>query len=62
MDVIAKLFGLGITVAVADIVLAQAGRKDIAYFVTIAGVGAGLIIILPEIDNLFKTTSNLFRF
>ncbi|AFK94350.1 MULTISPECIES: SpoIIIAC/SpoIIIAD family protein [Thermoanaerobacterium] len=61
MDIIARLFGLGIIIVVADRVLSEAGQKNIAFFVTLAGVVIGLAMVVPKIYELFTTVQNTFN-
>jgi stage III sporulation protein AC len=61
MDIIARLFGLGIIIVVADRVLSESGQKNIAFFVTLAGVVIGLAMVVPKIYELFNTVQNTFN-
>ncbi|NNG67543.1 SpoIIIAC/SpoIIIAD family protein [Caldanaerobacter subterraneus] len=61
MEVIAKIFGLGIVVIVADKVLSEAGQKNLAFFVTLIGVVIGLAIVVPKIYQLFNDVRHLFN-
>lgn len=61
IDLIAKIFGLGIVVTVADMVLAQAGRKDIAYGITLAAIALVLGVVVKQIYDLFENVSRLFK-
>lgn len=62
MILITRLFGLGIVIAVTDMILAQAGRKDIAFFITLVGVAIGLGVVVTEINKLFNSVTTLFGF
>lgn len=62
MELISKLFGLGIVVVASDMILAQAGRKDVAFFITLIGVAIGLGIAVKEISDLFNSVTQMFRF
>lgn len=60
MLLIGKIFGIGVVVAVADMLLAQAGRKDIAFAVTIVGVCLGLGISVVKMAELFGMVTSTF--
>lgn len=62
MLLLSRLFGLGIVVTVADMILAQAGRKDVAFFITLVGVAIGLGIAVGEINKLFDAVTTMFGF
>lgn len=62
MALLSKLFGLGIVVVVADMILAQAGRKDVAFFITLVGITIGLGIAVKEINKLFDIVTTMFGF
>lgn len=61
MSLIVKIFGIGIIVVVADMLLAQAGKKHIAFGVAFAGVILVLALLVPEISKLFDTVVNTFN-
>lgn len=61
MDLIGKIFGIGIVVCVSDMLLVQAGRKDIAFAVTIVGVVLVMTISSVQMFNLFKSVTTMFN-
>lgn len=62
MNIIARLFGMGIVISIADMLLAQAGRKDIAYTITIVGVVVAIAMVLPELSKVFNSAMRTFGF
>ncbi|MCM1114422.1 MAG: stage III sporulation protein AC [Clostridium sp.] len=62
MDVnfIFKIAAIGIIVAVLNIVLIRSGREEQAMFTTLAGVIVVLMMLVPEISELFSTVKSLF--
>jgi len=60
MSDIIKIFGVGILVAVCDLLLAEAGKKDIALAVGIMGVIVVLIIVVGKIKLLFQEVTSIF--
>ncbi len=62
MDLIFKVAGIGIIVAVLNQLLIRSGRDDQAMMTTIAGLIVVLLIIIEQIANLFETIRNVFNF
>lgn len=60
VDFIFKIAAIGIIVAVLNIVLIRSGREEQAMFTTLAGVIVVLMILVPEISDLFSTVKSLF--
>ena len=60
VDFIFKIAAIGIIVAVLNIVLIRSGREEQAMFTTLAGVIVVLMILVPEISQLFSTVKSLF--
>ena len=54
VDLLLKIAGLGILVAVLNQVLSKAGRDDQAMMVTITGLVIVLMIVAKEISSLAK--------
>ena len=64
IDLLFKIAGVGILVAVLHQVLSKAGREDQAMMTTLAGLVIVLTIVIKEISNLFatvRTTFNLWK-
>ena len=60
IDLIFKIAGIGIVVAIINQILARAGRDEQATLVAIAGVIAVLAVILQQFASLFNTVKSLF--
>ena len=59
IDIILKIAGIGILVAVACQLLKQTGRDDIAMITALAGIIIALMI-LNQIGALFDSVSRIF--
>ena len=59
MDIsfIFKIAAIGIIVAVLNMVLIRSGREEQAMLTTLAGV---IMMIIPQISNLFSAVKSLF--
>ena len=60
IDLIFKIAGTGIMVAVLNLVLKRAEREEQAMMTTLAGLIVVLVIIVEEIGNLFDTVKTVF--
>ena len=60
IDLIFKIAGTGIIVAVLNLVLKRAEREEQAMMTTLAGLIVVLVIIVQEIGGLFETVNSLF--
>ncbi|MDR1466985.1 MAG: stage III sporulation protein AC [Oscillospiraceae bacterium] len=61
VDLIFKIAAIGIIVAVLNQVLIRAGREDQAMMTTLAGLIVVLMMIVKEVDNLFRTIKTVFE-
>lgn len=63
MDVnfIFKIAAIGIIVSVLNTVLVRSGREDQAMFTTLAGVIVVLMMLIPQISELFSAVKSLFN-
>ena len=55
-----KLAAIGIIVAVLNQVLVRSGREEHAMIVTIAGLIVVLMMLIPQIGELFGTIKSIF--
>ena len=62
IDLIFKIAGTGIIVAVLNLVLKRAEREEQAMMTTLAGLIVVLVIIVQEISELFELIRTLFGF
>lgn len=60
VDLIFKIAGIGMVVAVLNQLLTRAGREEQALLTTIAGLVVVLLILSQEIGTLFDTIKNIF--
>ena len=60
IDLIFKIAGTGIIVAVLNLVLKRAEREEQAMMTTWAGLIVVLVIIVQEIGGLFETVKSVF--
>ena len=60
VDLLFKIAGVGILVAVLNQVLTKAGREDQAMLVNITGVVIVLMVVVKEISKLFGSVKTIF--
>lgn len=60
VNFIFKIAAIGIIVAVLNTVLIRSGREEQAMLTTLAGVIVVLMMLVPEISDLFSTVKSLF--
>ena len=60
IDLIFKIAGTGIIVAVLNLVLKRAEREEQAMMTTLAGLVIVLMMIIDEIGTLFETVKSVF--
>ncbi len=61
IDLLFKIAGIGILVAVLHQVLSKAGRDDQAMMTTLAGIVIVLTVVVKEIGTLFETVRTVFN-
>ena len=61
VDLIFKIAAVGIIVAVLNQVLIRSGREEQAMMTTLAGLIVVLMMIVKQIDILFKTIKSIFN-
>ncbi len=61
VNLLFKIAGIGILVAVLYQVLVRAGREDQAMLTTLAGLVIVLTMVIKEISNLFETVKTIFN-
>lgn len=60
MDLLFKLAGLGVVVAVLSLVLNRAGREELGTLVTVVGLVIALFLVVNLISDLFSSLKSLF--
>lgn len=61
IDMIFKIAGIGIVVAVLNILLTKSGRDEQGTMIIIAGLVAVLVILAGEISELFEILNKFFK-
>ncbi len=61
IDLIFKIAAVGIIVAVLNQVLIRSGREEQAMMTTLAGLIVVLMMIIQQIDILFRTIKSVFN-
>ena len=62
VDLIFRVAGIGIVVAVLNQLLTRSGRDEQALLTTIAGLIVVLVIIVQQIGDLFDMIRSIFDF
>ena len=57
---IVKTAGIGMTVAVLNVLLKQAGKEEYAQMVGIVGVALAFFMVLPKIQSLIQMIRYMF--
>lgn len=60
VELIFQIAGIGIIVAVMNVLLSRSGRDEQALMITIAGLVVVLMMIVNEIARLFETVKTVF--
>ena len=60
IDLIFKIAGTGIIVAVLNLVLKRAERKEQAMMTTLAGLVVVLMLLVDQIGTLFERVTSVF--
>jgi stage III sporulation protein AC len=60
VDLIFRIAAIGILVSVLNQVLIRSGREEQAMMTTLAGLIVVLMMIIQQIDALFKTVKSIF--
>ncbi|MBO5059758.1 MAG: stage III sporulation protein AC [Clostridia bacterium] len=61
VDLIFRIAGVGIVVAVLNQLLIRSGREEQALLTTIAGLVVVLYVLTREIGNLFEVIKQIFN-
>lgn len=59
-DVIFKLAGLGVLVAILNQLLVKSGRDEQGLIVVIAGLVIAMLVMIEQIDELFDVVRSTF--
>ena len=61
IELLFKIAGVGILVAVLNQVLSKAGREDQAMMTTLTGIIIVLMMVVTKINELFQVVRNTFK-
>ena len=61
VDLLFKIAGIGILIAVLHQILSKAGRDDQAMMTSLAGMIIVLTVVVKEISDLFETVRTVFK-
>ncbi len=61
IDLLFKIAGIGILIAVLHQILTKAGRDDQAMMTSLAGMVIVLTVVVKEISDLFETVRTVFK-
>ncbi|MBP3481119.1 MAG: stage III sporulation protein AC [Clostridia bacterium] len=61
IDIIFKIAGVGLIIAILNIILSKAGRDEYVMLTTLAGIIIVVIMIMDEIKELFSALEKLFN-
>ena len=61
VDLLFKLAGLGVVVAVIHQVLTRAGREELATLTTVVGVVIALFMVVELISQLLSSVKSIFQ-
>ncbi len=61
VNILLKIAGVGILIAVVHQILSKAGREDQAMMTSLAGMIIVLTMVVTEISNLFETVRTVFN-
>ena len=62
VELIFQIAGIGILVAVLNLLLVKSGRDEQAMMTTLAGLVVVLFIVINQISTLFETIKSVFNF
>ncbi|MCH5203335.1 MAG: stage III sporulation protein AC [Oscillospiraceae bacterium] len=60
LDLLFKIAAVGIIVAVLNLILKKTDHDEQAVMLTVAGIIIVLLMLIPEIEELFNTIQNVF--
>ncbi len=62
VDLIFKIAGIGIVVAVLNQILSRTDKSEYAMLTTLAGIIAVFLMVIPEIKELFTSVKEILDF
>ena len=61
MELVIKIALIGIVVAVLGQILSRSGRDEYAMLTVLAGIIAVVLMIVPELKDLYSTLGSVFK-
>lgn len=61
VDILFKLAGLGIVVAVISQILTRAGREELSTLVTVVGLVIALFMVVNLVSELLSSVKSIFQ-
>ncbi|MBQ7475220.1 MAG: stage III sporulation protein AC [Clostridia bacterium] len=61
VNIVLKVAGVGLLVAVSHQILTRAGREEMATLVSVAGIVIILFLIIQRVSDLFSTIKTIFE-
>lgn len=62
VDLIFKIAGVGLIVAVLNQLLSKSDKGEYAMLITITGIIVVILMILPEVEDLFSSVRKIIDF
>ena len=62
IEIVLKIAGIGLLVAILGQILKQMGKDEISTFTTLAGLIIVIIMVLNLVGDLFGTLKTIFNF
>lgn len=62
MELVIKIALTGIIVAVLNQILARSGRDEYAMLTVLAGIVAVVLMLMPELKELYSSITSIFSF
>jgi stage III sporulation protein AC len=60
IPLIAKIFGIGIILAIGEMVLDKSNKNDVAFGLGLAGIIVVMLLVVPQIFRLFSMVTTTF--
>lgn len=60
ISLVLKIAGIGLIVAILNVILSKNGRDEYAMLTVIAGVIAVLLMLIPQMSQLVDTVNSVF--
>lgn len=61
IDIIFRIAAVGIIVAIVNQILSKSGREEYTMIITLAGLIIVLMMIIPDISDLFRYIKSVFE-